>query len=320
MSLKTILSQLNFRQRCKRYGLSLWQCPDFVFIIMGIVVIFSALFTYTISFRYIEDPLLIALIVILISWVLLILGYIVTHAVEKLAEATRLKLEFLTIMSHQLRAPFANLRWVIDLLVSGRIGSVPEDQKEYLDILKENSARLEELINKIITVSKIESGRLPLEKKPISLKEIVQKVIHGSKVFAEASNVEIEFHSEDNLPNVVGDESRIREVVENFIDNAIKYTKNKGKVKVSLLKKGNWLYFEVKDSGIGIPKEDQKYIFQKFFRSQTALRRQARGSGLGLFIAKSIILAHKGKIGFSSEEGKGSTFWFTLPISLSKDN
>lgn len=320
MNLKTFLSKLSFHQRCKRYGLSLWQCPDFVFVVMGMVVIFSALFTYTVSFKYIEDPLLIALIVILISWILLILGYIVTHAVEKLAEATRLKLEFLTIMSHQLRAPFANLRWVIDLLVSGRIGSVPDDQKEYLDILKENSARLEELINKIITVSKIESGRFPLEKKPFSLKEVVEKVIRGSKVFAEASNVEVEFHSEGNLPNVVGDESRIREVVENFIDNAIKYTKNKGKVRVSLLKKGNWLYFEVKDSGIGIPKEDQRYIFQKFFRSQSALKHQARGSGLGLFIAKSIIVAHKGKIGFSSEEGKGSTFWFTLPVSFSKNN
>ena len=314
MDPETILSQLSLRRQCEKYSLPLWQCPQFVFVVMGVFIIISALFTYTVSFKYIDDPLLISLIVLLISWILLIMGYIVTHAVEKLAEAARLKMEFLTIMTHQLRAPFANLRWVIDLLVSGRIGIVPKDQKEYLDILTENSQRLEELINKIITVSKIEAGQLPLDKKPFSLKELVQKVITSSRAFAEASNVKIKSNIQENLPNVLGDQSRIREVIENFLDNAIKYTKDRGEVEVSVLKKRKYLYFEVKDSGVGIPKEDQRYIFQKFFRSKSVLKHQTQGSGLGLFIAKSIILAHKGKIGFTSQEGKGSTFWFALPI------
>ena len=314
MKLKTIFSQLSLREQCRKYSLPIWQCPQFVFVLMGVIVIISALFTYAVSFKYIDDPLLIALIVLLISWILLIMGYVITHAVEKLADAARLKMEFLTIMTHQLRAPFANLRWVIDLLVSERIGSIPDDQKEYFDILKENSQRLEELINKIITVSKIETGQFPLDKKPFSLKELVQKVVKSSRAFAEASNVKVKMNLQENLPDVLGDKSRIREVVENFLDNAIKYTKNKGEVEVSLLRKGKYIRFEVKDSGVGIPEEDQKYIFQKFFRSKSALKHQTQGSGLGLFIAKSIILSHKGKIGFTSKEGKGSTFWFSLPI------
>jgi len=314
MKLKTIFSQLSLREQCRKYSLPIWQCPQFVFVLMGVIVIISALFTYAVSFKYIDDPLLIALIVLLISWILLIMGYVITHAVEKLADAARLKMEFLTIMTHQLRAPFANLRWVIDLLVSERIGSIPDDQKEYFDILKENSQRLEELINKIITVSKIETGQFPPDKKPFSLKELVQKVVKSSRAFAEASNVKVKMNLQENLPDVLGDKSRIREVVENFLDNAIKYTKNKGEVEVSLLRKGKYIRFEVKDSGVGIPEEDQKYIFQKFFRSKSALKHQTQGSGLGLFIAKSIILSHKGKIGFTSKEGKGSTFWFSLPI------
>jgi len=315
MNKETILQRLNIRQQCKKYPLPIWQCPQFIFVLMGIVIIISALFTYSISFKYIDDPLLIALIVLLISWILLIMAYVVTHGVEKLADAARLKMEFLTIMTHQLRAPFANLKWIIDLLVSGKIGTISNDQKEYLDILAENSKRLEELINKIITASKIEAGQFPLDKKPFSLKELVQRVVTSARAYAEASNVKITLNIQENLPKAFGDQARIREVIENFLDNAIKYSKGKGEVEISVFKKDKSLYLEVKDSGVGIPKEDQKYIFQKFFRAKSAFKHQTQGSGLGLFIAKSIILAHKGKIGFKSQEGKGSTFWFTIPIA-----
>lgn len=314
MTLKNISSQFNILAQCRKYGLPVWQCPQFVFVGMGIIIIVSTLFTYGVSSRYIEDPLLISLIVIFLAWVLLILSYIVTHSFERLAEASRMKLEFLTIMTHQIRAPFANLRWVIDLLMSKKVGSFGEKQEEYFKILRENSNRLEELIDKIITVSKIEQGKLPLRKKLFSSKELVDKVILEFKPFAEASNVEVRFETQEKLPKILGDASQIREVIENFVDNAIKYTKEKGEVRISLLKKDKDVYLEVKDSGVGIPDEDQKYIFRKFFRSESAMKHQTQGSGLGLFIAKSIIESHKGKIGFDSQKGKGSAFWFTLPI------
>ena len=142
MILKKILGQLNIKAQCKKYGLPLWQCPQLVFVEMGIVIILSALLAYGISLRYIEDPLLIALIVILLTWFLLILAYVVIRGLERLSEAARMKLEFLTIMTHQIRAPFANLRWVIDLLLSEKIGSFGEKQEEYFKILRESSRRL----------------------------------------------------------------------------------------------------------------------------------------------------------------------------------
>jgi len=317
MNLKDYLNQLNIRSQCRKYDLPIWRCPQFVFVAMGVLIIFSTLFTYAISSRYIEDPLLISLIVIFLAWFLLILSYIVTQSFERLAEASRMKLEFLTIMTHQIRAPFANLRWVTDLLLSKRSTALRKEgqEEEYLKILRENSQRLEELINKIITVSKIEQGKFPSTKDFFVLKDLTDKVVLEFKSFAEASNIKIEFEVAEELPSIFGDASQVREVVENFVDNAIKYTKDKGLVKILISKKGKKAYLEVKDSGVGIPKDDQKYIFQKFFRAQSAMKQQTQGSGLGLFIAKSIIESHKGKIGFISQEGEGATFWFTLPLA-----
>ncbi len=320
MKKEEIIDQLNIVKQCKKYNLPLWQCPQFVFLTMGVVIIISSLLTYSIGFKYVDDPLMIALIVLLTSWVLLILAYFVTSSVQQLADAARMKLEFLTIMTHQIRAPFANLKWVVDLLISNKVGKIEDDQREYLDILKENSERLEELIDKIVTVSKIEQGKLPLNKKEISLKKLTEKVVKESKAYAEATNVDLKLDIPKDLPNVYADESQIREVIENLVNNAIKYSNKKGDVVLSAEKrKDKEVYFEVEDSGVGIPRGDQKFIFSKFFRSGNAIKHQTQGSGLGLYIIKSIVKAHKGKVGFTSEEGVGSTFWFTLPLEAKKN-
>ena len=317
MSLKG-LKHLNIIAQCRKFGLPLWECPHFIFLLMGMVIVISSLSTFVIGSQYIEDPRLIALIVLLVAGFLWILAYVITQSFEKLADAARMKLEFLTIISHQIRAPFSNLRWVIELLISGKAGAIDKKHEEYLNILKENSERMEELIDKLITVSKIEQKMLPSEKKFFSLKEIIEKIILGFEAFAQASNIKIEFEAQEGLPEVFADAGQIREVIENFLDNAIKYTKGKGLINMLLSEKKNDIYFEIKDTGAGIPEEDQKHIFSKFFRSENVLKQQTRGSGLGLFIAKSIIDSHRGKIGFKSKEGEGSTFWFTLPLKQKK--
>ncbi|MCX6764653.1 MAG: HAMP domain-containing sensor histidine kinase [Candidatus Nealsonbacteria bacterium] len=309
-----IIEQLNLKTQCKKYGLPLWQCPHFIFVVMGVVIMVTSLLAYFIGFRYVEDPLLICLVVMLITGFLFILSFVVVKSFENLAEASRMKLEFLAIISHQMRTPFSNLRWVIDLLNSGRVGEVQNDQQEYLKILKENSERMESLISQLLTASKFEQGKIPLKMAGFSLKTLTEKVITELKPLSNASNIEVKFECKEEIPDIFGDQDWIREVISNLLDNAIKYTKNKGEVKITIFKKGQKIYFEVKDTGAGIPKEDQKYIFEKFFRAQNILKKQTQGSGLGLFIAKSIIESHKGKIGFKSEAGEGSTFWFLLPI------
>jgi len=224
-----------------------------------------------------------------------------------------MKSEFISIVSHQLRAPLSNLRWTIDLLMSGRIAQVSEKQIIYLGMLKENSQRMEGLVSDLLTVSRLEADDFSFNPKKASLVELTKKLISRFGPFARASNIEIKLIVKEDLPEIFFDPLQIEQVISNLLDNATHYIKGKGLVEIRLERKGELVYFEIKDNGIGIPKADQKYIFQKFFRSENALKNQAQGSGLGLYIAKAIIKKSRGKIDFVSEEGRGSTFWFTLP-------
>jgi len=314
VNFKKIFEQFNIPAQCKEYGLPLWQCPHFLFLVMGIIIIGSTLVVYAIGSRYVEDPQIVALIVLLVTAILFTIAVIITRSFERLAEANRMKSEFISVVSHQLRAPLSNLRWVIELLTSGRVNGVSEKQLEYFKILKENSTKMRELVSDLLIVSRIETAKLPLKKKEISLEGLVRKIIEELEPFAKASNVKVEFKAQENLPKVFADPPQIQLVIENLLDNAIRYIKEKGKVEIKLEREKNYCRFEIKDTGVGIPKEDQKYIFQKFFRSENVMRYQTQGSGLGLYITKSIVKRSGGKIGFKSQEGIGSTFWFTLPI------
>jgi signal transduction histidine kinase len=198
------------------------------------------------------------------------------------------------------------------------MGQIEKEQLEYFKILKENTDRMLSLISDLLMVSKIQSADLPLEKETFSLKERISQMVEEFKAFSRASNVEIEIEAEKDMPKVFGDPKKIDLVVENLIDNAIRYTSDGGKISLRLSTKKNKVLFEIEDEGVGIPKEDQKYIFQKFFRASNASKERTDGSGLGLYIVKSIVEKSGGKIWFDSKEGEGTTFFFTLPTSKKK--
>ena len=313
MKLMRILEYLNIPHHCKKYGLSLWQCPPFLFLIMGIIICLVSVLLYSIGTKYITEPRIVALIILIIASILLILTGVITNSFEKLAEANRMKSEFISIASHQLRAPISNLAWTLEILMSGKFGKIEKEQMEYFKILKENSDRMKDLVRDLLIVSRIESAKLFLKKEDFSLEELTKEVVREFEPFARASNCSIEFSVQENLPKILGDRYQIRQVIENLLDNAIRYTKGKGKVKITLKKEKKFVHFEIEDNGVGIPKEDQKFIFQKFFRASNVLKYKTQGTGLGLFIAKAIIERSGGKIGFKSQEGVGSTFWFKLP-------
>jgi signal transduction histidine kinase len=314
MNVKKLLNSLNVKYQCRNYGLSLRQCPQFLFLVMGIVIIFSSIFYYLIASYFSSDLTIVVLGDFAITAVLFIISYIITRNSEKLAEVSRMKSEFVNIVTHQLRSPITNLKWIIEFLTAKDFEGDAVRQEEYYSNLKENVRRMVELTDTLIFVSKIEQGSVPFSKKEVSLVDIIKQIISEFSIFATASNVKIEFYPQENLPTVFTDPSQIKIVIETLVDNAIKYIKGGGVVEIKLEKKDKKIYFEIKDNGVGIPKKDQRFIFNKFFRSENILREQTRGSGLGLYIAKSIIERSRGQIGFSSEEGKGSTFWFSLPI------
>lgn len=329
MALEKIFTQLNIFAQCRKYGVPLRECPQFLFLIMGLLIIAATLFSYFIGTRYVADPRIVALIIIVLALILLIIAFIITRSFEKLSELSRMKSEFVNIVSHQLRSPLTNLKWALELLMSGKLSKIEERQAEYFRLLKENTERMTELTSDLLIVSRLETAALSLKKEKVFLSEIVKKLLTEFEPFAAALNVHLKFMTEENLSPARADPSQIKLVIENLLDNAIRYTKplappgaladglreKKGEVLISLKRKDKFLLFEIQDNGIGIAKDEQKYIFQKFFRSTGSLRYQTQGSGLGLYIAKAIIERSGGKIGFESQENKGSRFWFTLPIT-----
>jgi len=313
MSLRELLDNLNIVTQCKKYGVPLRQCPQFLFVLMGFIIVSSNIAAYFIGSIYIDDPLIISLIILALTTFLIVIAFAITKSFERLAEVSRLKSEFIRIVSHQLRSPLTNVNWATDILLSGALGRVVKEQLEYFKILKDNNARMRDLVKDLLLVAKLEEGALPIRKEHVSLENIVKGLISKFSPFAKASNAMIRFVAEPNLPEVFIDVHQIEIVIETLMDNAIRYMKKKGNINISLRKRGRDVLFSIKDNGVGIPREDQKYIFKKFFRSRKS-KKGVPGSGLGLFTAKTITERMGGKIWFDSEENVGTTFYLILPI------
>jgi len=323
MAFKELWSGLNIFKQARTYGIPLWQHPQFLFFVMGMVIALSSILSYILGRRYIADPQVVALAIIVLTVVLLVLAFIITRSFERLAEAARLKSEFVSIVSHQLRAPLSNMKWIADLLVSGK-GNI--NQEEYFLMLKENSSRMQELVNDLLMVSRIEEGGLVTKREEFSFKDLLKEIVSDFQPMIKSHNIVLKMEGEEKIPKVFADPLQIRQVLSNLLDNAVKYTgktqsavlEDKAKERIITMRTkdtGRNLRFEIEDTGVGIAKEDQKYLFQKFFRSGNALRHETQGSGLGLYIARAIIKRSGGEMGFRSMEHKGSTFWFTIPYA-----
>jgi signal transduction histidine kinase len=310
-----LLAQLNIVKQCKRYGVSLWQCPQFLFVIMGVIIILTSIVSYLIGTRYIAEDQIVVVIVLTVALFLFVLSYTITRSFERVAEASRMKSEFINIVSHQLRSPLTNIKWTFEILSSDDFDVPESKQEEYFINVKENIARMVELIDDLLIVSRIEQGRLPIQKKEFNFAELVADQVSRYKIFAEATHIKLSLDIEEGLPMVFADPSLLKLVIENLIDNAIRYTPGKGGVAVSVKRRDSGrVLFSVRDSGVGIPEKDQKYIFQKFFRAENALKQRTKGSGLGLYVCKTIVEKSGGQIWFKSKEFDGTTFFVVLPI------
>jgi signal transduction histidine kinase len=307
------LYKLHLFKDCQDYNLGLWECPSFIFLILGLLNITAMIGTYFIANLYTDQPEMVALIVIAISTFIFILSHSITQSFDKLAQANKMKTEFVSIASHQLRTPLSAIRWTLNLINDNRVAG-PAEMNTYLTLIKENNERMIRLINDLLDVSRIEMGRLSFSPKQTNIYVLVEKIVKTSAPFAQANNVDLSMEAPNTLPNVLTDPEKISITIQNLVDNAIKYTKGKGSVKVFMEADNKFVKISVKDQGVGIPESQQKHIFKKFFRSDNIMKNQTVGTGLGLFIARSIVEGNKGKIWFESKEGEGTTFYLTLPI------
>ncbi len=240
------------------------------------------------------------------------------HDVTAEREIAVMKNEFVSMVSHELRTPLTSIKGYVDLVVDGDAGEINDMQKEFLEIVQENSNRLVSLINDLLDISRIESGRVHLKIEPVEMGEVIQGVVDTFRTMAEQGEVKLSMHITRALPRVAGDRDRIGQVLMNLVSNAIKYSPGGGSAVVKASRRKDDVLIEITDSGIGISGEDQKQLFSKFFRVDSTLTREIGGTGLGLSICKSVIELLGGTIGVRSKIGEGSTFYFTLPIAPSE--
>lgn len=306
------MRQVDVFNECRRSHLAFWECPPFLFIVMGLINIFTVVATYAFASRIVDEPEIAALIVLLVSVLIFAVGTFLISGFNKIAEANRIKGEFLNVVSHQLRAPLSVFRWTLELLE----GECEKHKvcSSHLPALFEHSERMVRIVNMLLDVSRIEARRFSVARMPVEIGALTEDAVRSLRPYAETTGITVHFEKK-TAGNVLGDAERLRMVVQNLLDNAIRHSAVPGRVDIVLdeAEKGFALW-SIRDYGVGIPADRKKYIFKKFFRIANDAQNQTAGTGLGLYIAHAIVKEIGGEIGFESQEGKGSTFWFKIPM------
>jgi len=226
----------------------------------------------------------------------------------------RMKSEFISIAAHQLRTPLSAIKWVIKMILDGDAGKLNIEQQELLNKGYLSNERVIRLVNDLLNVSRIEEGKFGFNFETADFKEVLDIAISNVDSLVAKNHQELKVEIPPKLPKIYLDKERMIMVLQNLLDNAIKYTPEYGRIQIIVEVDKQYLHVKINDQGVGIPAADQSKMFSKFFRASNALKLETEGSGLGLFIVKNIIEKHKGNVSLKSEEGKGTEVSFTLPF------
>lgn len=232
----------------------------------------------------------------------------------QLQKLDEVKDEFMSMASHQLRTPLTSIKGYISMLLDGDAGKLNNQQKKLLQEAFISSERMVHLIGDFLNISRLQTGKFILERRPVDLGKIVQDEVNNLIPNATARGFKFVVNISKNIPLVNVDEAKMRQVIMNFADNAVFYSHDGSTIRIRLHKSGNQIIYTVRDYGIGVPDIDKHYIFNKFFRAENARKQRPDGTGIGLYLAKRIIDAHNGQLIFESSEGKGSKFGFRLNL------
>ncbi len=243
----------------------------------------------------------------------------VIRDITREVQADIAKTEFVSTVSHELRTPLTSIKGYTDLLMAGAMGPLTPGQTQFVSIIYNNANRLTALIDDLLDISRIESGRVKLEIQPLQIKDVVHEVAESLRAQIQAKGLVLEVQVPKNLPHVLGDRDRLTQVMNNLVSNAYRYTP-KGKVGIAVSEMPGALRVDVSDTGIGIAPEDQSKIWDRFFRAAHPLVEETGGTGLGLSIVRMFVEMHGGRIWVESEPGKGSTFTLVLPTIETEDS
>ena len=305
------MDYLNIFKRCKRYRLkTVWQCPDFLFLFFGIIIILVIILTRVLAFSYI-GPELTALLVLIVTALLFIVAYSIVKSFEYLALTSEMKSEFISIMSHQLRSPLVSIKWMIESFFM--LKENPTETKNILNSIQNENERMLKIISKFLELKKIEEAEFFLKKQKCELLDLIKNIAEAKKKLFPAAAITVNYDQKNCPYEIFADSDKITFVLENLIDNGLKYSPEKKEIEILAEKTNDNIKISVSDKGLGVSPEKIKNVFNKFAPMNNSLKYTAPGLGIGLYLSKKIIEAHSGKIGFQTQKEKGSTFWFTLP-------
>lgn len=225
------------------------------------------------------------------------------------------KTEFVSLASHQLRTPLSTIAWYAEMLLSGDAGELAEDQRDFLQEIYDSNQRMIDLVNALLNVSRMELGTFVVDPEPVDVSAVARDTISELKPKIQSADVNLNTDFADDLPAVPADPDLLGIIFQNLLSNAIKYTPAGGDAILRIDKDDDRLLINMEDSGVGIPESQQDKIFTKLFRADNAQELEADGTGLGLYIVKSILDHAGGDIWFESTEGEGTTFFVMLPLS-----
>jgi PAS domain S-box-containing protein len=234
--------------------------------------------------------------------------------ITKQTDVDRMKTEFISLASHQLRTPLSAVKWFTEMLIKGDAGDLEGDQIQFVQNISDSNDRMISLVNSLLNISRIESGRIIIEPEKISLVHLSKDIVKELRPRIQTKKLNVFVTGAADLPDADLDPGLTHEVIMNLMTNAIKYTPEGGKIEVSVVTKGDQIVLSVKDTGFGIPEAEHSRVFERFFRAENIISKEPDGTGLGLYLIKAIVDASMGKISFESVENEGTTFSVSFPI------
>ncbi|MFC1645304.1 sensor histidine kinase, partial [Patescibacteria group bacterium] len=308
-----IIDGFNLKKQAEDLGVSIWKSPSFMFIVMGLVNSVSMIALYfflneksSAEFLVITEALTVAAV--------FILGTFIIRNFEVIAQANKMKSEFVSIASHQLKTPLSKISWGAELLLDKRGEGLTDEQIKIINRIASAGNNMNRLVKDLLDVAKIDQGSLFLSRDQVNIVDLIEEAVVNNEILAGEYGSNIVIKEADNIPMVVADKKRVFVVLDNLISNALKYSEKNGQIEISIEMQNNNISVCIKDNGIGIPEEQQSLVFEKFFRAHNTAKLKTSGTGLGLYISNKVIKQSGGKMWFKSIEKVGSLFCFLLPI------
>jgi signal transduction histidine kinase len=304
-----------FKQEFNDYGMPWWRSPDFFLLLSGFINIVVMLLSYWWLSNRAEDPREAVPFVAFEAILIMVIGNVVIESTRRVLHSNQMKKEFTDIVSHHLKSPLSSIKWHMEMLLRNGVDNLTSEQKMYLQVVVEADRKMIGLVNDLLNMSNIEKGKSEYFFEEVNIVEIIEEAISSFSLFINSKNIKVFLKKGKNKSILVrADRVRLRVLVDNLLNNAVRYTPEGGNVEINVSKKGKEAVFRIKDSGIGIKNKDQAFVFEKFYRAKEAKRVDAQGTGLGLYIARALVEGMRGRIWFHSTSGQGTTFYFTLPL------